>query len=206
MQSEAEFFRAHVPVAFRRRLLTVVFDGCGAAFRQARARDEDFFVDAVPQLRRLEVEPALSKLILPRGWVSEVIRTPSTNYTQLSSDKVVITAVTRADEVTYVEPYRYRATLARSRQIVMSFVEGVRPEPQVGDKLYALLVYGGPHKAPLPSIARIVFPDENGSIQTDDVNLMLDHDDVCRRYRDTQKRTAANVDPVLRKKPGSQEA
>ncbi len=148
------------------------------------------------------VEPALSQLILPRGWTAEVIRTPSSNYTQLSSDKVVITAVTprRGGHSCRAVPLQEDASAGRVSSSCR-FLEETRPEPDASDKLYALLVYGGPHKAPLPTIASVVFPDERGNILTDDVNLILDHDDVVRRY--THKEQPTTTELTLRRKPKS---
>ena len=73
MKTEAEFFREKVPTSLRRGLLRVAMAGCSRAFKQAKSRDTDFFLDAVPALRRLEVEPELSKLVLA---AARVLRLP----------------------------------------------------------------------------------------------------------------------------------
>jgi hypothetical protein len=201
MQTEAEYFREYVPLKLRRDILRVVVAGCLSAFHQSKARDRDFFHDAVPALRRLEVEPGLSKLILPRGFDSTVIRTPSTNYTQISSPRVVLTAVTRDEPVAFVKPYRYRETLARSRQVLM--FEPAEP-PATDAKLFGLLVYGGPHKAPLPTLAEIVFPDPNGAIVSDGLDLIAEHPEILAQYAPTSEE-AARAEPKLRKKPAAKQ-
>jgi hypothetical protein len=181
--NEEDYFRNFVPESLRKRFVRAVLDGCTSAYDDAQQRDKDFFVDAVPALRRLAVEPILSKLVLPNGFESEIIRTPSTNYTQISSDKIVITAVTRAEEVNFVEPYRYRETLARGRQRSFAFARDYEDQDN-SHKLYALLVYGGPHSQRIPTVARFVFPNPQGDIISDGINLISDYANIVDSYRD----------------------
>jgi hypothetical protein len=200
--TEEAFFRQHVPVTLRRAVTRAVLGGCVKAYQEAQERDKDFLVDAIPHLRRLRVEPALAKLILPKGFSSEIRRTPSSSYTQISTDRVVITAVTRADDVRWVEPYRYRETLARGPQLDM-FEEG-REIVDSSRKLYALLIYGGPHSARLPTLARFVFPDPTGNILSDGVNLLVEHAEIVASYTEVLDR-AEGAKPTLRKTKGEEE-
>lgn len=197
MQSEAQLFREWVPKSLMRRLLLAVFEGCSSAFTQAIARDKDFFLDAIPALRRLSVEPSLSKLVLPQGFVSEVVKTPSTHYTLIYSPKVVITAVTRSERVKWVEPYRYRETFARSRQLPLRFPGVAEPESSDG-KLFALLVYGGIHKEEFPTLARIEFPLPCGQFEADGVDLIAEFQDVVRMFK-PETGDQRKAQPKLRK-------
>lgn len=203
MHNPADFFRNNVPLALRKALLRAVFEGCSKAHHQAKARDGDFFLDAIPSFRRLEVESRLSKLLLPTGFKSEIFPTTSTHYTQIYSDTIVLTAVTRAKKVAgYVEPSLYRKTLARSSQLSL-FRQDAEPEPDTGAKLYGLLVYGGAHKYVFPTIAEILFPTPSGHIVDDGVNLIAEHNDVVMRYAPPTEFQPAQ--PRLRKKSRTNE-
>ena len=185
-QTEEEFFRRHVPKAFLRAIVRAISQGCIAAYEDASERDPDFFLDAIPAFRRLKVEPILSKMLLPAGFESEIVRTPSSHYTMISSDKIVVTAVSRSKSVKFVKPYKYRSTLARGPQESFFFVKDALPKDSA-NKLFALLVYGGRHSERIPTEARFVFPTVSGHIKSDGINLCLEYSDIFDSYRDVSE-------------------
>ena len=196
-QTEEEFFRKHVPEAFLRALARAIAEGCIAAYDEASARDPEFFLDAVPSARRLKVEPILSKMLLPAGFESEIVRTPSSHYTMISADEIVITAVSRSKSVKSVRPYRYRGTLARRRQEAFFFAKDDLPKNQAS-RLYALLVYGGRHRERIPTEARFVFPTVTGTIESDGINLRLEYADIFDSYKDVSE-PGSGAEPSLKK-------
>jgi hypothetical protein len=196
----AESFRAAVPPSFLRSLLRVVLDGCIRADEQVESYDQRFRVDGIQAHRRHAVEQGLAGLVLPAGFQSTVVRTPSTNYTKIFSDNVTLTAVTRAAMPERVPPYVYRKVLAEVNQVtIFDYIQrsaGVAVSPS---KMYGLLVYGGEHSEKIAQLARIVFPTPTGRIPVrDSIDLLREHADLVAQY--LPKDEVLEAQPRLRKK------
>lgn len=178
---EEAFFRRNVPVSLLKSILRTVFDGCIAAYDQAKADVAPaFFSDALPTARRVKVEPALLGLILPKGFSATLQATTTTRYTEIRSERIVLTAMSRSEAVRTVEVALYRDMLARTRQLSLSFEDQVRFNPANG--LYGILVYGGPHRRRLPSMARIVFPQEDGTFMPEEIDLIREFPEIVGTY------------------------
>ncbi|MEP6654899.1 MAG: hypothetical protein ABJA82_16165 [Myxococcales bacterium] len=172
----------------------LVADACVTAHDSAKDRDPEFFVDAVYSFRRLNAEPALSKLVLPPGFVAKVKRETSTAHTEILSDRVTITALTRAELVTQVDAVKYRGSLVPMKQPFLPFMGG--PSQETITSVYALLLYGGPHYERLPAFARIVFPDKLGWFLRG-IDLLSEFPDIINSYKPATG--AATAEPTLRK-------
>lgn len=177
MSSDEEFFRQHVPIDLMRNIARAVVDTGKAAYLEAKKfQDAGLFLDADVANRRLLMEHALRTLILPPGFKCETHRTPSGSYAQIRSEQIVLTAVTRDEDVTRVEPYRYRETLARGCQRSLFDDLGIFDPKSM---LYALLVYGGVHGRMMPSLAKITFPLPDGSLPCS-INLLSEFPELFR--------------------------
>lgn len=183
MTTEIDLFRSEVPARLQIALLRAVFDGCEVAFTNAKSRGKDWFHDAVPALRRLEVEARLAGILVPDGFSISIKETPSTHYTQIESNRVVITAVTRSADVEWVAPYRYRESLARPATGFLSFAKDWTPAPADDAKLFALLVYGGHHGSKYPTLAKVVFPAATGWFVPGRLDLIQEHHEVAAKYQ-----------------------
>jgi hypothetical protein len=181
--SESDFFRRNVPPPLLRAILRVVCDGCVGAFDEARTNVAPaFFSDALPTLRRTKVEPGLFGLVnLPRGFSATLRETTTTRYTEIRSERIVMTALSRNAETRKIEVALYRDMLARPRQL--SLLESqVSFDPTNG--LYGILMYGGPHRRRVPSMAKIKFPMENGFFLSDEINLIREFPDIVESYEE----------------------
>src|SRR5580698_83659 len=107
MSIESDLFNSAVPKRVQIGMLRATIDGCISAYDKAKARPKEWFHDAIPAERRLAVEPLLHHLVLPSGFSSRPVRTPSTTYTRIESGSVVITAVTRNFARNRVRPDPY---------------------------------------------------------------------------------------------------
>jgi hypothetical protein len=76
--------------------------------------------------------------------------------------------------------------------------------PPASAKLFGLLVYGGPHKEALPSLAQILFPTPTGSIACDGIDLLAEHPEIAAQYAPATEESS-QPRPKLRKKPGEAE-
>jgi hypothetical protein len=182
MSTESDVFNSAVPRRLQIGLLRAVIDGCRAAHDEAKRVAKEWFHDAIPPLRRLKVEPLIHGLVLPKGFTSSVRRTPSSHYTKIESDIVVVTGVTRSFHRSWVRPDPYRRTLARDAQM---FLRGLEREDtnSYGSRLFALLMYGGTHKERMPTLASIVFPTRSGFLAPGTINLLETFSDVVASYR-----------------------
>ena len=192
------------PVRCSRRLqsslLRAVFEGCADAYAGAKSRGKTWMFDAIPTYRRLEVEARLQGLVPEPGFKVSLGETPSTHYTQIESDLIVITAVTRSQSVTWVPPYKYRETLATSGQL-----DWLSPVvPQVGAKLYALLIYGGRHHVKYPTLVQIVFPDPLGNFAPGTIDLRAEFPEIVKAYMPPETE-AAEPEVALRSKRKKQD-
>lgn len=201
MKSASQHFKDHVPLKLRAALARAVADGCVSAYAQAKAKDREFFLDALPVFRRIEVESNLSKLILPAGFEAAVLPTNSTHYTKIYSQNIVLTAVTRSERVTWVEPYSYRKTLARSSQMTLFGADN----PEADAALYALLVYGGPHHYKIPTMAEIVFPTPTGFFADNGIDLITEHPEALNRHATESLSAPANPKLRTKRKPSTGE-
>lgn len=182
MSEESKLFTANVPKRAQVALLRAVFDGCKAAYDSAKKNvAPDWFGDAIPQYRRLAVEPLLSGLVLPKGLRSSIKRTTTgTRFTCIESDRVVLTALTRSVRRSSVPPEPYRVTLAEAAQLM--FKECRTAKEDENARLYALLMYGGPHNSRFPTLAEIVFPLPSGELAPGSIDLMTTFADVVSGY------------------------
>ena len=174
MGPEEEHFRANFPVPLLRNIARAVVDTGRAAYVKAKEFEPSMFLDADVSFRRLLMEQALRTLVLPAGFQFETPRTPSGSYVKLWSSHVVLTACTRDEDVTHVEPYRYRETLAEGSQLTM-FNRAGEFDPKTS--LYCLLIYGGTHGRSTPSLAKIAFPMPDGRIFSS-INLMKEFPEI----------------------------
>lgn len=181
-RSEQEsFFRRNAPPSLLRAMLRVIFDGCIAAYNETRAGvASGFFKDAIPTARRVKVEAGLSGLVrLPPGFTISLFPTTTTNYTEIRSPQIVITAVSRSRRVQSVGRARYREMLARPAQL--SLLEPDRPfDPANG--VYGLLVYGGPLRQRVPSVAMIAFPTADGNFLPSRISLIQEFPEIVQSY------------------------
>lgn len=200
MSRESDLFRRYAPKSLQRALLRAAMEGCGKAHDDAMRRGKPWMFDALPTCRRLEVETRLQDLVLPPGFTVSLNETPSTHYTQIESDKLVITAVTRSESVEWVPPYRYRETLATSPQI-----DWLQPyTPADNARLYALLIYGGRHGVKYPTVVEIGFPTPTGALAPGKIDLSIEFPDIVQMY--VPPKTEANEPMVAlrrQKKDGS---
>lgn len=197
MSRESDLFHEQVPIRVQKAMLRAAFEGCIVAHAQASEHGREWLVDAVPPNRRLQVESRLQNLVLGDGFTVSLERTNSSHYTKIESDRVVITAVTRAAPVNYVKPYRYRETLATPAQ--MDWLAEPIQVPPDGAKLFALFMYGGRHNRKYPQHARIAFPAPDGSLAPGTIDLMTLYPDVVNEY---VPETTVEVEPqvTLRRK------
>jgi len=182
MSRESDLFLAEVPDRLLIGMLRSVFDGCIAARAASKKHDKRWFGDRLPTERRLGVEPRLADLVLPPGFTVTLDQTNSSTNTRIQSDKVVITAVTRNARVRYVSPYRIRETLAQEAQCEMF----ENAQPRVGAKLFALMIYGGPHRAKFPTIATIKFPLPSGKFAPGSIDLLQRFPGVVTAYTEAE--------------------
>lgn len=196
MPGELDLFRQETPKSFMEGALRAVFEGCREAHNLAKRYDPARQVDAVPALRRLEVEERLNTLLIDSSTtVRRLVRTQSSTHAQFTFGRVVLTALTRSEAVHWVEPYPYRKTLARLNQISLFATEAENGTPR---DLYALLIYGGPLLAPLPQLARIVFPLPSGFFLPDYINLFTECAAVAAQYIPS---AAPALEPEVKLKP-----
>lgn len=120
------------------------------------------------------MEPKLFQLVLPPGFEAVAKSTNSTTYTEISSEHVVITAVTRNRRVLSVPARDYRETLA-DEAVGWLFAQE-RNQPAPGKRLYALLVYGGPLRADRAEQCDIVFPLPTGKFGPGEIDLLARHE------------------------------
>jgi hypothetical protein len=187
---EEQFFRQNFPRGLLRNIARAVVDTGRTAYADARQFDEArLFLDADVAFRRLYMERALRTLVLPPGFQFETPRTPSGSYVLLRSDRIVLTACTRDEDVSFVEPYRYRETLARGRQMTLFDVTG---QFDPATSLYALLIYGGTHGRRTPSLAKITFPLPSGRIDTS-IDLIAEFPEVFASDEDEAGSAEAEI-------------
>jgi hypothetical protein len=169
MSNETRLFDREVPPTIQERILRVVHRGCGEAYEEALGYGPYRLIDAVPNLRRLKVEDHLEKLLFGPGFTLKRFGTPSSTYLQIENDRIIMTSVTRTNEVESVDPYNYRATLARSSQGDLFAL----PDPiPTSAKLYALLIYGGPFRKRNATQCRFVFPLVTGKFHEEQIDLL----------------------------------
>jgi hypothetical protein len=171
MSSETELFDSEVPAPVQERILRAVHFGCREAHEEALKYGPYRLVDAVPYLRRLKVEDHIEKLLFGPGFTLRRYGTPSSTYLQIENARIVMTSLTRTNEVDSVSLYNYRTTLARSSQGELF----TKPDPvPAGAKLYALLIYGGPFRRKGATQCRIVFPlaDGTGKFHEEEIDLL----------------------------------
>jgi hypothetical protein len=179
MSNESELFHREFAKPLQAHLVRAVIDGCQAAHVKSRAISKEFFHDAIPANRRLEVEQRLHQLLLPDTFSVTVEKTPSTHYTKIESERLVITAVTRTQEVDWVPPYRYRGTLAESAQMSWDWLGKRIPK---GERLFALVIYGGAHWSKMPTMLSVVFPLPDGTFAPGSIDLLEEHASTVASY------------------------
>lgn len=170
-----ERFRLSTPKPLLIGFLRAAIEGCRAARVAAGHYGEERAVDAIPALRRLEVEMRLAALTRPPGFKVLIRRNPSTTYTEFSASGVVLTGTTRTHEVSWVAPARYRKLLAETAQ------QALWVQPKSVDTVYGLLVYGGAWNATIPSVS-IAFPTISGHLLSAQIDLVAEYPEVVAEY------------------------
>lgn len=188
---ETDFFNQEVPAHFQIAMLRCAIEGCKAAFAETESLGNKWMFDAISDRRRLKTETLLEGLLnVPKGFTVSVKETEAkTHYTEIKSEKITITAVTRNKRVKRIEPYRYRETLANSDQ--MSLYEGNLTSYE---HLYALLVFGGHYAAKFPSIVEFCFPTSTGEIGSGAIDLLRTYPDILSQYAPAE---AAELAPTV---------
>jgi len=191
-----------VPRQFLSRILRIIFEGCASAYDKAKQYPKEFELDAIPPLRRLAVEPMLQDIQLPPGFRSSLIETPSTHYTKIESDVVVLTALTRNVRRNWVRREPYRESLANDGQTDMWALLGYDTQEEDTKRLYGLLIYGGPHNKRLPTVADLVFPlPDSGYFADDKIDLMKEFPEIAASYEQQDPQAEPRLRVVAKPKP-----
>lgn len=194
MSVESELFRSLVPSRARAGMLHAIFDGCRAGWEMAGDFPRERLLDVLPYVRRVEVERRLAEVSFGDGFAPQLRQAPSMNCLEICNKRLVITAVSRSNWVTWVQPQPRRKTLARESQLSL-FGDN---KHDLGLRLHALLVYGTSGLGPVADQARVVFPTELGHFAPGEIDLIAEHPEVVATYLPAAE---TEIAPEVRLKP-----
>lgn len=172
MINEIGLFKEEFGDEPQKRLVQAVYTTCHEAARYAYAAMPDFAASVIPSLRRYLLEQEIQNGAWGPTLRVSIKAGHNCSYCLLESPRVALTVVTRSEPASFVEPYRYRETLAQPAQQELFSRGG---ELRAAEKLYALLQYGGSASSRDPQFVRICFPTVDGSMAPGVVDLLSDH-------------------------------
>lgn len=187
-------FRTATPRSLQEALLRCAIEGCQAATGLASRYSAERHVDAIPALRRLEVERLLEAIAVPPGFQAQIRRNSSTTYVEISGPGVIVTGLTRTHDVQRVDVTMYRKFLAEAAQ--QSLFQERRPDASI---CYGILLYGGPWSNWIPSVL-VKFPTEDGQFLPSALDLVEEFPDVVASYTPEEEAEPVVERRVVKKK------
>lgn len=164
-------FRREVPLSVQMLLLEIARTAVQLAHEEAYSRFSlPVARDHVISLRRAHFQERFSALALPGARVDTRSTKGATSYAKLEVGSVTITANTRSHRVVSMDPARYRDSLIRSAQGHLF----EKWATDAGERLYGILLFGGPRRRSELSVAEIVFPVGKRQLSSARVDLLLE--------------------------------
>ncbi len=193
MSIESAFYDENVPESLSARL--VYHAEVAVRVAQLESRNwPDFELDAVPYLRRLNMQSGLMFATYPRGVQVEIDGHQGGHHAVIRSGRVTISAQTRSRMPVAIDgqPYFKTITMARNPQ------ESLFPEePANRELLWGLLIFGAQYRSTGLELCRMTFPDMDGNFAPGTIDLLDQHADVVARF-DDKEYAAAQIQRFLR--------
>lgn len=178
---DAERLKSQISLRMLSAVLHCVFDGCAAAFDiYQRDYSDRPHRDAVPKLRRLEVEKRLRAVTADPGFSTTLHVESSASILRIEGPSIVLTSLTRSRYVERLPSAHYRRQLANKNQLTLFGYNPVSPGDSGKD--YAVLVYGGRLTTRHPNLAYIGFPDHGGVLRFGTLDLLRELPSVVSQY------------------------
>lgn len=189
MTEHMECFKAEIPEAVRVQLVEMMVQAQSGALAKSLEWCGEAPELITPVLRRA----MLDTLVLSGAWRKyelDVVRHPVQGgyVAMLSSRRVALTFLTRAEPTTRIEGQPYRDTLARASQQELWPDEG---DVDIKNKLYGLIQFGGPVRSGLLTFARAYFPLPDGSMTADYFDLLAEYQAVAQSSAGAQTLSVA---------------